>query len=162
MAEAAAQRGAAPPSTLPSLPIRVVPRNCHRLLHTASTLPSTNSRAAERPTSARLLRSPAVPLASMQLTVVTATGRRERLELPQAQLTEAALRAAVVRQLSLAPTAAAQLRLVHGGQPLADDEAVSILKDGGEAGAAGWPTADRTRAAAAAARLTAANERHGR
>lgn len=68
----------------------------------------------------------------MILTVVTATGRRERLELAQAQLTEAALRAAVVRQLGLAPPAAAQLRLVHGGQPLADDEAVSRLQDGGE------------------------------
>lgn len=69
----------------------------------------------------------------MLLTVVTATGRRERLEVAQAQLTEATLRAAVVRQLSLAPTAAAQLRLVHGGQLLANDEAVSRLKDGGEA-----------------------------
>ncbi|KAI7845633.1 hypothetical protein COHA_000919 [Chlorella ohadii] len=66
----------------------------------------------------------------MHLTLITATGRRERLELAQAQLSEAALRAAVVRQLSLAPPAAAQLRLVHAGQPLADDEAVSRLKDG--------------------------------
>jgi len=83
------------------------------------------------PTSVCFLSRTAAPQTTMHLTLITATGRRERLELAQAQLSEAALRAAVVRQLSLAPPAAAQLRLVHAGQPLADDEAVSRLKDGG-------------------------------
>ncbi|PRW58332.1 ubiquitin family [Chlorella sorokiniana] len=70
-------------------------------------------------------------LFGMELTVIAAAGRRkETLELAQTQLSEAALRAAVVRQLGLAPPAAAQLRLVHKGQPLADDEAVSRLQDG--------------------------------
>lgn len=80
----------------------------------------------------------------MHLTVISAMGRRkERLELEQAQLTEAALRAAVVRQLALAPPAAAQLRLVHKGQALADDESVSRLKDGG-AIRCSWPVGRRS------------------
>ena len=66
---------------------------------------------------------------AMQLTVITATGRREALELLDGEpLTGAALQAAVARRLGLPPW----LRLVHSGQPLADDEAVSRLKDGGE------------------------------
>ena len=64
----------------------------------------------------------------MQLRLITATGKRETLELAQEQLSAAALQAAVARRLALPQGG---LRLVCGGQPLADDEAVSRLKDGG-------------------------------
>lgn len=68
--------------------------------------------------------------AAMQLTVVTATGRREALDLPpDPPLTAAALQAAVARRLGVP---AAGLRLVRGGQALSSDEAVGKLKDGGE------------------------------
>ncbi|KAI3433832.1 hypothetical protein D9Q98_003636 [Chlorella vulgaris] len=63
----------------------------------------------------------------MQLTVVTPAGRRQALEIEQ-PLTAAALLAAVIQCLAL--PRGAGLRLVHRGQPLADDEAVGRLKDG--------------------------------
>lgn len=68
----------------------------------------------------------------MQLTVVTATGRRDAVDLPVDQLTAAGLQAAVARRLGLPSSAG--LRLVHEGQTLSEDEAVSRLKDGGELG----------------------------
>lgn len=68
----------------------------------------------------------------MQLTVLQpATGKRETLEVEAAQLTAAALPAAVARCLQLPLIAQAHLRLLSGGQPLSDDAAVSRLKDGG-------------------------------
>lgn len=73
----------------------------------------------------------------MQLTLVTATGRREQLELAQDQLTATALHAAVACRLGLPPLKQAYLRLVCAGQALSDDEAVSKLKDGGAWGTAG-------------------------
>lgn len=93
-------------------------------------------RRAHRPTDAshKALSSSSLALAAlpgMQLLVVTATGRREQLDLAQEQLTAAALHAAVAARLQLPPIKAAYLRLVCGGQALTDDEAVSRLKDGG-------------------------------
>jgi hypothetical protein len=68
----------------------------------------------------------------MQLTIVTATGKRQTLALPPDEpLTAARLQAAAARSLALPP--GALLRLVQGGQPLASDEDVTRLKDGGEA-----------------------------
>ncbi|EFN59004.1 hypothetical protein CHLNCDRAFT_137656 [Chlorella variabilis] len=65
----------------------------------------------------------------MQLTVVTAAGKRLSVQLPpEQQLTAAALQAAVARSLALPPGAG--LRLVQGGQLLAGDEAVGRLQDG--------------------------------
>lgn len=65
----------------------------------------------------------------MQLTVITATGQRNQLEVPFGQLNAADLQAAVARCLGVQ---AAGLRLVRAGQPLNEDSAVSKLKDGGE------------------------------
>lgn len=139
--------------------------NCSaaRFPHTSQSyidsLRLANTLAATKPASACILSAP--PPTAMHLTLISATGRRkERLELEQAQLTEAALRAAVVRQLALAPPAAAQLRLVHKGQALADDESVSRLKDGGERRVVGQAAACQTvgalRLSAACARPTPA------
>ena len=95
-------------------------------------------RLPAEPAPSRSLPSPtaggshAVIIGMPRLTIITATGRREALDLAAADLTAAALQAAVARRLGLQPSAAAGLRLVRGGQPLADDEAVSRLKDGGE------------------------------
>ncbi|KAL4424448.1 hypothetical protein ABPG77_006386 [Micractinium sp. CCAP 211/92] len=63
----------------------------------------------------------------MQLTVITATGQRNQLEVPLGQLNAADLQAAVARCLGVH---AAGLRLVRAGQPLNEDSAVSKLKDG--------------------------------
>lgn len=64
----------------------------------------------------------------MQLTVITATGQRHQLDVPQSQLNAADLQAAVARRLGVQ---AAGLRLVRAGQPLNQDEAISRLRDGG-------------------------------
>lgn len=65
----------------------------------------------------------------MQLNIVTATGKRQRVDVEQEELTASSLQVAVLRCLGLPPYV--NLRLVCGGRPLADDEAVSKLKDGG-------------------------------
>ena len=86
---------------------------------------------AAQPPAARFSGACAAPLVPMQLTLVTASGKRHPLELEQEQLTAAALAAAAARGLGLAPAATGALRLVSAGQALSDDAAVSRLKDGG-------------------------------
>ncbi len=65
----------------------------------------------------------------MQLTVVTALGKKEKVGIQPEQLTPAALHEVVAGVLRLPPQAG--LRLVRGGQPLSEQQAVEQLKDGG-------------------------------